>query len=61
METEGKNEPQELYALQGPASGEHDPGIPSEYFEVAPAKLSGPGMEAIRVSRILPSFLQPLT
>ena len=44
------DQPQELFAVQGPAEGEHDPGIPQRYFETAPAKLSEPEMEALRVS-----------
>lgn len=45
------SEPQELFALQGPAAGEHDPGIPQAYFDIAPAKLNDMEMEALRVSR----------
>ena len=45
------DQPQELFAVQGPTEGEHDPGIPQRYFEIAPAKLSEPDMEALRVSR----------
>lgn len=45
------NQVQELFALHGPGESEHDPGIPEAYFEIAPAKLSEPDMEALRVSR----------
>ena len=51
--TKATHQPQELFPLQGPGEDEHDPSIPQAYFETAPAKLSDPEMEALRVSQKL--------